>query len=108
MALIKCNECGKQVSSKAEACPACGNPLHSRRDVVGGRQVRTVEKTAKKYKAQYVLFKIMNVIGVLWIAILFLGDFKPAFYGMVALIIFCSIAFFGAIITKIQIWWHHG
>lgn len=27
MALIKCSECGKDVSDKASACPHCGNPL---------------------------------------------------------------------------------
>ena len=27
MAMIKCPECGKDVSSKAAACPACGNPI---------------------------------------------------------------------------------
>ena len=27
MALIKCSECGKEVSSKANACPHCGNPI---------------------------------------------------------------------------------
>lgn len=27
MALIKCVECGKEVSSKAKACPNCGNPI---------------------------------------------------------------------------------
>lgn len=27
MALIKCNECGNEVSDKATACPNCGNPL---------------------------------------------------------------------------------
>lgn len=27
MALIHCSECGKQVSDKASACPACGNPM---------------------------------------------------------------------------------
>ena len=27
MALIKCSECGKQVSDKADACPNCGNPI---------------------------------------------------------------------------------
>lgn len=26
MALIKCKECGKEFSDKAEACPQCGNP----------------------------------------------------------------------------------
>lgn len=27
MALIKCSECGKQVSDKAQACPNCGAPI---------------------------------------------------------------------------------
>ena len=27
MALIKCDECGKDVSSKAMSCPNCGNPV---------------------------------------------------------------------------------
>ena len=28
MALIKCSECGKDVSDKAPTCPNCGNPIH--------------------------------------------------------------------------------
>jgi len=27
MALIKCSECGKEVSEKATSCPHCGNPI---------------------------------------------------------------------------------
>lgn len=27
MALVKCPECGKEISSKAAACPNCGNPM---------------------------------------------------------------------------------
>lgn len=27
MALIKCPECGKEVSENAESCPSCGNPM---------------------------------------------------------------------------------
>lgn len=27
MALIKCSECGKEISSSAESCPNCGNPM---------------------------------------------------------------------------------
>ena len=27
MALIKCSECGKDVSDKAASCPGCGNPI---------------------------------------------------------------------------------
>src|SRR6266849_10809147 len=28
MALIKCSECGKDVSDKAPTCPNCGNPIN--------------------------------------------------------------------------------
>ena len=27
MALIKCSECGREISDKAEACPGCGAPI---------------------------------------------------------------------------------
>lgn len=27
MALVKCTECGKEISSKADSCPNCGNPM---------------------------------------------------------------------------------
>ena len=27
MALIKCSECGKEISSEAKVCPNCGKPL---------------------------------------------------------------------------------
>jgi hypothetical protein len=27
MALVKCSECGKEISSNAESCPNCGNPM---------------------------------------------------------------------------------
>jgi len=30
MALIKCPECGKQISDKASCCPNCGYPMASR------------------------------------------------------------------------------
>lgn len=29
MALIKCVECGKEISSDAKACPACGKPINT-------------------------------------------------------------------------------
>jgi len=27
MALIECNECGKEISDRADTCPNCGNPI---------------------------------------------------------------------------------
>ncbi len=33
MAMIKCPECGHDVSSKALSCPNCGNPINMRQEV---------------------------------------------------------------------------
>jgi hypothetical protein len=33
MALIKCTECGKEISDRAESCPGCGCPLTSKSDL---------------------------------------------------------------------------
>ena len=35
MALIKCPECGKQISNKATSCPDCGFPMNTTKDVNG-------------------------------------------------------------------------
>ena len=29
MALIKCPECGKEISDKASSCPSCGYPIYN-------------------------------------------------------------------------------
>ena len=33
MSLIKCEECGKEISDKAEICPNCGNPMNKNNTV---------------------------------------------------------------------------
>ena len=30
MAIINCKECGQEVSSNAEKCPKCGNPINEK------------------------------------------------------------------------------
>lgn len=36
MTLIKCPECGKEVSKKAPSCPNCGNPIKGSAQEMGG------------------------------------------------------------------------
>jgi hypothetical protein len=36
MAMIKCPECGKGVSSDAGSCPNCGNPIKAKSGPFGG------------------------------------------------------------------------
>ena len=40
MALIKCWECEKEISSKAASCPECGNPIKGETKVVPKRTSR--------------------------------------------------------------------
>ena len=46
MALIKCNECGHEVSDKAQSCPNCGCPIES----LGATQEELMDEEPKKKK----------------------------------------------------------
>lgn len=63
MALIKCPECGKEVSSAAESCPNCGHPIS------GEKKTETVIVKEKKkggcLKTILTVFLIIIVIGAL-------------------------------------------
>lgn len=43
MALIKCPECGKEISSKADACPNCGFPLDAMEDQDDSNQTEEIK-----------------------------------------------------------------
>ena len=47
MALIKCPECGKEISDKAGACPHCGCPIGSTGQQVESNSVKKVMETKK-------------------------------------------------------------
>jgi len=106
MALIECPECGKQVSDQAESCPNCGYPLRGQADVVSGRQVRTVERTAKRFKAHILLSTLMLLAGVFWLV----GSCsapegqKPSPWAL--LLLFGGLVWLLA--ARISAWWHHG
>lgn len=89
MALIKCSECGKDISEKASACPFCGNP-------VGGSPV-TIQRTNKKWKASSAFGIAIMLIGVLYVG-------SNAGVGV-------SLLFLGFVIAmyaKIGAWWTNG
>ena len=55
MALIKCGECGKEVSDKAASCPGCGAPIaepSTREKNLGAR-----EETPKEIGVQEVIVR---------------------------------------------------
>ena len=70
MALIKCPECGNEVSSSAESCPKCAYPM-IRNDVstsTHSGDVQTKEKSSERYKLQRLLsglIVILSFVGLL-------------------------------------------
>jgi len=58
MALCKCKECGKEVSSKASACPNCGAPV-------------------KKEATQYGCFSCLGILFIGCILLSIMGNFVP-------------------------------
>lgn len=94
--LIKCSECGKEISDKAAACPTCGAPVSG--------NIQTIQETSKKLKAQQFIAVTLLIIGII---IIFNGDPKssgddPTFGGLAVV-----IGLFWYIAVKIKIWWHH-
>lgn len=63
MALIKCLECGKEISDKADKCPSCGCPVEAQ---------RFENEKNKKYKNNFSLIAVFAII-ILAIMIMYLS-----------------------------------
>ena len=100
MAIIKCPECGAEVSDKAEQCLKCAYPIAKKSTQ---NEVQTIEQTGKNLKLQLVLAIIVMFIGVFVFAISG-REFVP---GLVCggLVIFMGLVW--SIVVKIRIWWNH-
>ena len=61
MALIKCSECGKEISDKAEICVNCGNPIQKEIKKEKLKNRKSFDELTKKEKKQ--LLDIMNSDG---------------------------------------------
>ena len=75
MALIKCEECGKEISDKAASCPNCGAPVASTNNITIPKQFR--DKPPKEKKKTNWL-KILLIVIVVYIV---LGCVSGAFGG---------------------------
>ena len=58
MALIKCDECGKEYSDKASACPNCGNPTNKGTNIVN----KNSKDNKKKSKTGFIVVVIILII----------------------------------------------
>lgn len=77
MALIKCPECGKDVSDKAEICPRCGMQLGVKKEESNNQHELNLQPKQKKRKS-----------GKFWFAI---GFVSGIIVGMVLLVVICLI-----------------
>jgi hypothetical protein len=94
MALIKCPECGTEVSDKAEKCPKCSYPIATSEK---HEQVQVIEKTSKALKQQVIYASLTAIIGF---CVLIAGS------AVIGLAIFVA-GVISMIATRAQIWWHH-
>ncbi|MDP3297600.1 MAG: zinc ribbon domain-containing protein [Thermodesulfovibrionia bacterium] len=68
MALIKCPECGTEVSDKAVACPKCAHPIvEGSAEQAQTVKAQPIKKTAKKYKGKMLIGIFLMVLGFLLI-----------------------------------------
>ena len=107
MALIKCPECGAQVSSSAESCPKCAYPIAGGGSTQAhGRKIQTVEQTSKRYKLQQLLSTLL-IIGSVVVMIAGSSGNEPnsgaAAFGLLGLLV--GLIWF--ITVRFMTWWHH-
>jgi uncharacterized membrane protein YvbJ len=104
MALVKCSECGKQVSDKASACPGCGSPIGG---AAAGTPINTIQKTSKKLKAQQLIAGIIFSVG--GISLIFNGCYAAKTNSSMSPvpIIMTAIGLVWYFVVKMRIWWHH-
>jgi len=113
MSLINCSECNNIVSTKAEMCPNCGNPIVGKKEFdVTGTHVKTIQKTSKKFKIQTLLSTFLIIIGIIWGMIIICGQSQlqepQQNYNLVVVpSLFFNIGIIWYIINRIRIWWHH-
>ncbi len=96
MALIKCSECGKDISEKAANCPACGNP--------NPNKTVLVEQTSKKWKLTKLIGWVVALVG-LYVFVLNNnnGGFSNPFTGLGFCLFFVGIVVI--IVGKFGAWW---
>ena len=98
MALIKCPECGSQVSSKAALCPRCAYPID--------KPVQTVEQTSKSLKLSFLMSTLMIAVSFMVVCIGWLGDGindSNTIIGAIGML----IGLLWHLIVKFEIWWNH-
>jgi len=100
MALIKCPECGKQISDAAAACPNCAYPINQQRQ----QAPQVIEQTGKKWKGLQLISGIIFIIG-LFMFFSAAGSSNPADGTGGAVMVFVGLV--GYITARFAAWWNH-
>lgn len=95
MALIKCSECGKDISDRALVCPSCGNPV--KQSITDSSVKVEIERTSKHWKKQ-------SLLGIILIFVAFITMFRSIGWGFFLLF----LAFCWAMYVAIGRWWTNG
>ena len=108
MALIKCPECGTDVSDRAESCPKCGYPIAG-----GGStqahagKIQTIEQTSKRYKLQQMLSTLL-IIGSVIVIIAGSSGNEPSSGALRFGVQGVLVGLIWFIVVRFMTWWHHG
>ena len=65
MALIKCPECNKNISDKAEACPHCGYNLKQKSNRINTENV--LDNLKGKWDNKYLIILVLLIVGIYFI-----------------------------------------
>lgn len=105
MALIKCPDCGTEVSDRAPSCPKCGAPIAAAAETTAaGAPLTTTQGTSKKLKLQSL---IAGVILVFSLVALSGGASNPEAGAPTLPLVFAAGSLIWLLVTRIRIWWHH-
>ena len=108
MALIKCPECGTEVSDKALQCPKCSYPISTAPSQQTPEDIQTIQQTSKRLKKQIIIAVVLIIGGIILIST---GANANKESTRALLFTFGTLAaLLGAIwyiIVRIRIWWNH-
>lgn len=95
MALVKCPDCGREISATAPSCIQCGRQMVA----------TTVEQTGKGIKAARGLGCLSAILGMLLFVVAAAAGPSPGVAGFGALLLFGGLlTYAGAGLLK---WWRH-
>lgn len=99
--MIKCTECGRDISDQASTCPACGIQL--KEIAVETTKPVTIELTSKKWKVIKLFAWPAVILGFLWYISGMQQPVPPTSSGVGAMFLFFGII--GLIVAKLGAWW---